>query len=93
MPSDQTKRIYERALAEMEGGRLGRARSICLRALRDVEAAMRVWPARSDRHFRRLFGVVREYIDAIAKRRWNYRRGFGCCMCDYKRECRKWDGR
>jgi putative RecB family exonuclease len=50
------------------------------------------YPARRDLHFRRLFSVIREYIDALDKRRWNYRPGFACGLCDYRRECQKWDG-
>lgn len=48
------------------------------------------YPPRTDAHFRRLFAVVREYLDALDKGRWNYRPGFGCAMCDYRRECQDW---
>jgi putative RecB family exonuclease len=50
------------------------------------------YPPRTDSHFRRLFAVVREYLDALDTGRWNYRPGFGCAMCDYRRECQEWDG-
>ncbi len=49
------------------------------------------YPPRTDAHFRRFFAVVREYIDAIHGR-LNYRPGFGCALCDYRRECAAWDG-
>jgi putative RecB family exonuclease len=48
---------------------------------------------RTDDHFRRLFAVIREYIDALDASRFNYRPGWGCSMCDYReRECRAWSG-
>jgi CRISPR/Cas system-associated exonuclease Cas4 (RecB family) len=50
------------------------------------------YAARSDAHFRRLFAVIREYLDALDSGRFNYRPGFGCAMCDYRRECQAWDG-
>jgi CRISPR/Cas system-associated exonuclease Cas4 (RecB family) len=50
------------------------------------------YPARSDAHFRRLFAVIREYLDALDSGRFNYRPGFGCGMCDYREECRNWSG-
>ena len=48
------------------------------------------YPARSDDHFRRLFAVIREYLDALDSGRFNYRPGWGCGMCDYRRECQNW---
>jgi hypothetical protein len=39
------------------------------------------YAARSDDHFRRLFAVIREYLDSLEKGRFNYRPGFGCSMC------------
>ena len=48
------------------------------------------YPARSDAHFRRLFAVVHEYLDALDSGRFNYRPGFGCGMCDFRRECQEW---
>jgi len=51
------------------------------------------YPARTDKHFRRLFAIVREYLDALDARRFNYRPGWGCSMCDYReQECRAWAG-
>ena len=50
------------------------------------------YPARSDDHFRRLFAVIREYLDALDSGKFNYRPGWGCGMCDYRRECQAWDG-
>ena len=50
------------------------------------------YPARSDRHFRRLFAVIREYLDAVDSGRFNYRPGFACGMCDHRERCRNWAG-
>ena len=51
------------------------------------------YPARTDAHFRRLFGVLREYLDALDAGRFNYRPGWGCAMCDVRElHCRQWAG-
>jgi putative RecB family exonuclease len=51
------------------------------------------YPARTDAHFRRLFGVIREYLDALDRGRFNYRPGWGCAMCDFREShCRQWSG-
>ena len=49
--------------------------------------------ARTDVHFRRLFSVIREYLDALDSGRFNYRPGWGCSMCDFcDGHCRAWQG-
>lgn len=50
------------------------------------------YPARTEAHFRRLFSVIREYLDALDSGRFNYRPGFGCGMCDFQNRCRDWSG-
>ena len=51
------------------------------------------YSARTEAHFRRLFAVVREYLDALDSGRFNYRPGLGCGMCDFRRtHCRRWAG-
>ena len=50
------------------------------------------YPARTDAHFRRLFAVLREYLDALDAGRFNYRPGFGCGLCDFREQCRAWGG-
>ena len=51
------------------------------------------YPARTEVHFRRLFAVVREYLDALDAGRFNFRPGFGCGMCEYRNgPCRAWQG-
>ena len=49
------------------------------------------YAARTDAHFRRLFAVIREYLDALDSGRFNFRPGFGCGMCDFRTgPCRAW---
>ena len=50
------------------------------------------YAARTDAHFRRLFSVIGEYLEALDRGRFNYRPGFGCAMCDYRTECQGWSG-
>jgi hypothetical protein len=51
------------------------------------------YPARTEGHFRRLFAVVREYLDALDAGRFSYRPGWGCAMCDHRDgPCRRWAG-
>ncbi len=51
------------------------------------------FPPRSERHFARLFAVVREYLDALRMGRFSYRPGFACAWCDYRdKGCGEWDG-
>jgi hypothetical protein len=51
------------------------------------------YPPRQDHHLRRLFAVVREYLDAIDAQRYNYRPSWMCGMCDYcGTHCMRWSG-
>jgi hypothetical protein len=51
------------------------------------------YAARTDAHFRRLFAVIREYLDALDTGRFNFRPGFGCGMCDFRNTyCSRWGG-
>ena len=51
------------------------------------------YPARGDRHFRRLFSVIRAYLDDLDAGRFVFRPGLGCGMCDFRdTRCRAWDG-
>ena len=42
---------------------------------------------RSDAHFKRFFGIVREYLDSLDRGVFNYRPGFGCIMCNQVGDC------
>jgi putative RecB family exonuclease len=51
------------------------------------------YAARTEAHFRRLFAVIREYLDVLDSGRFNYRPGFGCGMCDFRgTHCARWCG-
>jgi len=51
------------------------------------------YPARGDAHFRRLFAVIRAYLDDLKSNRFVYRPGWTCLMCDYREtDCRQWQG-
>jgi len=51
------------------------------------------YEARSDAHFKRLFAVIREYLDALDSGRFNFRPGWGCSMCEHSdTHCRRWRG-
>ena len=51
------------------------------------------YPARDERHFRRLFSIIRAYLDDLDSGRFVFRPGLGCGMCDYREDyCRAWDG-
>ena len=46
------------------------------------------FPRRTDEHFNRFFGLVREYLDAIDKKVFNYRPSWTCnTMCDHYLAC------
>ena len=51
------------------------------------------YPARTDVHFRRLFAVIREYLDALDRGQFSFRPGFHCGMCDFAgSHCQEWGG-
>jgi putative RecB family exonuclease len=48
---------------------------------------------RGQRHFRRLFAVIRAYLDALDSNRFVYRPSLGCNSCEYRETaCVLWDG-
>jgi len=49
------------------------------------------YPAREEAHLRRLFAVIRAYLDDLDAGRFVYRPGFACSMCDFREtHCRAW---
>ena len=51
------------------------------------------YQARTECHFRRLFSVVRSYLDDLEQGCYVFRPGFGCAMCDHREgACRDWHG-
>ena len=45
------------------------------------------FPTRSDEHFSRFFGLIREYLDALDRGVFNYRPGWSCSMCEHYGMC------
>jgi hypothetical protein len=46
------------------------------------------FPSRTDEHFNRFFGLVREYLDALDKKVFNYRPSWTCnTMCEHYTAC------
>jgi putative RecB family exonuclease len=53
--------------------------------------ALHCYSPRQERHFRRLFAVVREYLDALDCGQFNFRPGWTCGSCDYRETvCAEW---
>lgn len=51
------------------------------------------YTARADRHFRRLFAVIREYLDDLNFGQFVFRLGLGCGMCEFRAShCGRWSG-
>ena len=51
------------------------------------------YESRTERHFRRLFALIRAYLDDVDAGRFVFRPGFHCGMCDFcATECRAWAG-
>ncbi len=80
--------LYRQVTGQQEGGLEIRS----LIKTKQPKVEIHPYAARSDAHFRRLFAVIREYLDALDSGKHNFRPGFGCGMCDYRRECQAWDG-
>jgi putative RecB family exonuclease len=48
---------------------------------------------RSEAHFRRLFAVVRDYLDNLDVGRFTFRPGLHCASCDHRQTtCKTWSG-
>jgi len=45
------------------------------------------FPRRTDEHFDRFFGLIREYLDALDRGIYNYRPSWACSMCDHNGTC------
>jgi len=55
--------------------------------------AIHRYSARTEKHFRRLFAVLREYRAAIDTGRFSFRPGWGCNLCEFREtNCRHWTG-
>ena len=45
------------------------------------------FPPRSDEHFERFFGLIREYLGALDRQVFNYRPSWNCSLCDHSNLC------
>jgi hypothetical protein len=51
------------------------------------------YEARTETHLRRLFAVIRAYLDDLDSGRFIFRPGLGCQMCDFRHDhCQRWLG-
>lgn len=51
------------------------------------------YPARAEQHYRRLFAIIREYLDCLHSGRFTIRPGWGCSSCEFcGTRCRSWQG-
>jgi putative RecB family exonuclease len=81
--------LFRYASHELEGGLEIRS----LVKTKVARIATHRYPARTDRQFRRLFSVIRAYLDDLDSGRFVFRPGLGCAMCDYRDNgCRLWNG-
>ena len=81
--------LFRQATGDEEGGL--EIRSIIKTKKPKVE--FHSYQARSEQHFRRLFAVIRAYLDDLDRGRFVFRPGFGCAMCDHRgASCRDWAG-
>jgi len=80
---------YRRTTGRREGGL--EIRRLVKTKVPKVET--HVSPARSPEHFRRLFSLVRCYLDDLDAGKFVYRPGPGCMFCDFRESyCRAWCG-
>jgi RecB family exonuclease len=81
--------LFRHATAREEGGL--EIRSLIKTKTPKIE--FHHYGARTAAHFRRLFSVIRAYLDDLNAGRCTFRPGFGCATCDYRDgPCRTWSG-
>jgi putative RecB family exonuclease len=81
--------LFRYASHELEGGLEIRS----LVKTKVAKIATHRYPARTDRQFRRLFSVIRVYLDDLDAGRFVFRPGLGCSMCDFRNSlCGQWAG-
>jgi putative RecB family exonuclease len=57
------------------------------------QVKVHAYPARTDRHFRRLLAAIRAYLENLDSGHFVFRPGLSCSFCDYQDDhCRRWAG-
>jgi putative RecB family exonuclease len=81
--------LFRQATGHEEGGLEIRS----LVKTRTPKVEFHQYAARTDVHFRRLFSVIRAYLDDLDSGRFVFRPGFACMFCDYRDgPCCSWQG-
>jgi putative RecB family exonuclease len=81
--------LFRRASGDEEGGL--EIRSLIKTKKPKIE--FHEYQARTAVHFRRLFSVIRAYLDDLDTGRFVFRPGFACSMCNFRSDsCRRWGG-
>jgi putative RecB family exonuclease len=96
-PSEVTHELQLTSYAYLLRRFLGRTESeVQIRSLvktRQPRIAVHRYASRTEAHFGRLFALIREYLDALDARRFGYRPGWSCSMCDFRgTHCARWTG-
>jgi predicted RecB family nuclease len=81
--------LFRQATGDEEGGL--EIRSLIKTKTPKIE--IHSYQARSEQHFRRLFAVIRAYLNDLDRGSFVFRPGFACVMCDHRDgACREWSG-
>ena len=81
--------LYRQAAQATESGL--EIRSLIKTKLPRIET--HCYGARGVRHYRRLFSVIRAYLDDLHARRFVFRPGLACSSCEFREtNCRTWEG-
>lgn len=75
--------LFRQAAGSREGGL--EIRNIVKTKLPKVE--FHRYARRNEKHFARLFAVIRAYLDDLHTGKFLYRPGLGCAMCDFRGPC------
>ncbi len=81
--------LYRQAAGRQEGGLEIRS----LIKTKTPKLDFHRYQPRTERHFRRLFAVIRAYLDDLDRGDFIFRPGMGCVMCDFRDDhCLQWGG-